>query len=216
MRDAARSPAWRPVVAGVLLATMLACALAACGSGSPSAGASQQTEVVRVRPVSSGGIAAAGYRTTSTAADASCEPGSEAIGQAYRCFAGNTVYDPCWAEKAATATVLCLADPWSDAVARLTVSSGLAPIPNEGGIGEPWGLQLVTGQRCLLVQGAHQVFRGRVVDYYCGPTLSLLRGLTKSSRPWTAHSVLTKSGQLTSGSDLKIAIAWFGTAGQYR
>ncbi len=205
----------RPVLAASLL--LAAAALAGCGSASPAGTASgQQTEVVHIRPVSSGGTAAAGYRTTSTAADASCEPGSEAIGQAYRCFAGNTVYDPCWAEQAATPTVLCLVDPWSRADARLTVSSGLAAIPNEGGIGEPWGLQLVTGQRCLLVQGAHQVFRGRVVDYYCGPTLSLLRGLTKTSRPWTARSVITRSGQLTSGSDLKIAIAWFGAAGQYR
>lgn len=203
------------VLAAILLVS--AAALTGCGSAGPSGtGSGQQTEVVRVSPVSSAGTPSAGYRTTSTAADASCEPGSEAIGQAYRCFAGNTVYDPCWAEKAATATVLCLADPWSAGVARLTVSSGLASIPNEGGIGEPWGVQLVTGQRCVLVQGAHQVFRGRVIDYSCGPSLSLLRGLTKTSHPWTADSIITKSGQLTSGSDLKIAIAWFGSPAQYR
>jgi hypothetical protein len=203
-----------PVV--LIAATALTTAAAACGSGAPGPGAGVQTRTVHVSPVTSSGVAVAGYRTLTTAANASCEPGSEAIGQAYRCFAGNAVYDPCWAEKAAVPTVLCVADPWSRTDARLTVSSQLSPIPAEGGIGEPWAVQLSGGQRCLMVQGAHGAFQGHVIDYYCGQGLSLLRGLTTGSQPWTARSVVITSGQQTRGPVQTIAIAWYGSPDRSR
>jgi hypothetical protein len=195
-------------------------AITACGSGSPAAASqrteSQRTETVYVSPVTASGVATAGYRTTNHAGGANCEPGSEAIGQAYRCFAGNLVYDPCWAEKAAAPTVLCMPAPWSRTDARLTVSSALTAIPSEGGIDEPWGVQLRDGQRCALVQGAHNVFGGRPLDYYCSPGLSLLRGLRKAGGIWVLDGVFTKSGRITSGPPEKIAIAWFGSPGQFR
>lgn len=200
-----------------LATAVLAIALTACGSSSPGHAAGVQTRVVQVRPVTSDGVPVPGYRTTSRAADATCEPGSEAIGQAYRCFAGNYVYDPCWAAQASTTTVLCVADPWQRTDARLEVSAPLPAIPNEGGIGEPWGVQLGTGQRCLLVQGAHPMFAGRVVDYICGGHLGLLRPVHKGTRPWSAQSVhLATSGQITSGATVSIVVAWFGSPNRFR
>ena len=198
--------------------------LAACGSGgSGGAGASPstaapRTQQVHVSPVTAAGARVAGFRVTSRAAHAQCSAGSEAIGQAYRCFAGNTVYDPCWAEKAASPTVLCVAEPWLHTAARLQVSSPLGPIPAEGGggPGEPWGLQLASGQRCVLAQGAHGTFDGKVVDYYCTPSLSLLRGLDRGSASWTARSVIDKSGRLSSGRTEQIAIVWYGNPGRFR
>jgi hypothetical protein len=201
----------------LLAAAATASLLAACGSGTPAAHASQPTRIVYVSPVSASGAAASGYRTASTATRASCTPGSEAIGQAYRCFAGNYVYDPCWAEKAATPTVLCVPDPWSRTDARLGVSGGLAAIPNEGAVGEPWGVELQDGKRCVLFQGAHSAFRGATIDYDCGPSLSLLHGLRKGSGGWVARSVVTdKSGHMSAGPNEKIAIAWFGSPVRYR
>lgn len=200
----------------LLACAMLATGLAACASGSSGEQASQRTKIVDVSPVTSGDTVAAGYRTTSTATGATCEPGSEAIGQAYRCFAGNTVYDPCWSLRARTPTVLCLPAPWSHGAARLSVSSPLAAIPNEGGIGEPWGVQLRDGKRCLLAQGAHAEFGGTVIDFYCGASLSLLRGLSKSGGSWTGRSVIDKSGHMSAGPDEVIAIAWFGSPVRHR
>ncbi len=131
-------------------------------------GGAAPTRRLHVSPVTSAGIAVRGYRVTSRASGASCEPGSEAIGQAYRCFAGNAVYDPCWPAKTASPTVLCVADPWLRTAAELKVSSALGAIPATGpSAGEPWGVQLASGQRCVLAQGAHNEFSGQVVDYYC-------------------------------------------------
>jgi hypothetical protein len=193
--------------------------LAACGSGGPgAAGQPPGTRQVHVSPVTAAGARVAGYRVTSRAAHAQCSQGSEAIGQAYRCFAGNAVYDPCWAEKAGSPTVLCVADPWLRTAAELQVSSPLGPIPAEGGggPGEPWGVQLAGGQRCVLAQGAHGSFDGTVVDYYCTPGLSLLRGLDRSAATWTARSVIDKSGKLSAGPTQKIAIAWYGSPARFR
>ena len=193
--------------------------LAACGSSGPGGQAvtPPRTQQVHVSPVTAAGAPVAGYRVMSRATGAQCSLGSEAIGQAYRCFAGNAVYDPCWAAKSASPTVICLADPWLHAVDELQVNSPLGPVPAEGGggAGEPWGVQLAGGQRCALAQGAHGTFDGKVVDYYCTPTLSLLRGLDRGSATWTAESVIVKSGKLSAGPTDKIAIAWYGRPAQF-
>jgi hypothetical protein len=203
---------------------LLAAASVLAGCGSSGSGASvgpstPKTAQVSISPVTSTGDPANGYRVTTHAAKASCSAGSEAIGQAYRCFAGNTVYDPCWAEKAAAPTVLCLAEPWLRTDAELRVTAPLTPIPSaEGGagIGEPWGVQLANGQRCVLEQGAHSLFDGKVIDYFCSDTLFLLRGLDMAPQIWTARSVLDKSGTLTSGPTEKIDVAWYGSPAHYQ
>jgi hypothetical protein len=186
--------------------------LAACASSPAQPAGPATTQQLRVAPVTAGGQPAEGYRVASTQDHANCEPGSEAIGQAYRCFAGNTVYDPCWAQKATTPTALCLPYPWSRTDVRLLVSAPLGAIPNEGGagLGEPWGVELADGQRCVLAQGAHGEFDGHVIDYYCNAGLSLLRGLDESGPVWHASSVTTTSGQQARGPAEAIRIAWFG------
>jgi hypothetical protein len=202
------------------LVAAAAAVVAGCGSSAAPAAVHvqgpQQTKKVYVSPVTSTGAPAPGYRVTANAAHASCEPGSEAVGQAYRCFAANFVYDPCWAEKAAAPTVLCAAEPWLHTAARLTVSSPLTAIPALGAVaGEPWGVQLATGRRCLLVQGAHGDFEGQVIDYACAGGLSLLRGLDRSQAAWTARSVLDRGGSLSRGPAEHIEIAWYGKPDRY-
>lgn len=198
----------------------LACLLAACGASAGHSGASTATRRIRLSPVTANGAPAGGFRVPSTAASATCEPGSEAIGQAYRCFAGNAIYDPCWAEKAATPTVLCLPYPWAHGDVRLLVREPLGAIPSQGagpGPAEPWGLELASGQRCLLAQGAHSIFAGRVIDYYCSPRLWLLRGLIQNRPEWQASSVVAaQSGKLSRGPVAEITIAWFGLPDTFR
>jgi hypothetical protein len=197
-----------PVLIMILLAPA---ALAACSSAAPSPAALTATKQVHVSPVGPDGSAAPGFRTTMTIADANCEAGSESIGQAYRCFAGNFVYDPCWAERATIPTVLCVPFPWSSTDIRLQVVAALSTIPAEPGTSEPWGVELADGQRCELLQGAHSLFDGRVIDYYCDSRLSLLRGLTTSSAVWHAASVTVTGGKQALGPPEQIKIAWFGT-----
>ncbi len=152
-----------------LIVIVLAVAvLAACASA--RAPALTATRQVHVSPVAADGKPVTGFRTTTTVSHAGCEPGSEAIGLAYRCFAGNELYDPCWAERAPTPSVLCLAQPWSVTDIRLEVDAPLSAIPPTAP-SEPWGLELANGQRCELAQGAHSLFDGRVIDYYCDARL---------------------------------------------
>jgi hypothetical protein len=233
--------------AGSALAALLAALVlaAGCGSGSPAGSVGPpgstltHTKIVEIAPVTSTGTVSAGYRTTAVASEASCISGSEAIGRAFRCFAGNEVYDPCWPVRTstvrtaavrtaavrtstvrattATAAAVCLVAPWSRNLARLTVSGQFGPVPAVGGVTEPWGVQLRDGTRCVLVQGAHAPFRGVPVDYYCGPDLGLLHGLTEGSGIWSAHGVrIGTSGHMSAGPDEKIAIAWFGRPARYR
>jgi hypothetical protein len=198
-----------PVLMLILL-TVAATGLAACSSG-PAPAALTATRQVHVSPVSADGSPVRGFRTTLTVADANCEAGSEAIGRAYRCFAGSSLYDPCWAARATAPTVLCLPFPWSVTDIRLEVGAPLSAIPAEPGTSEPWGVELATGQRCVLLQGAHSLFAGRVIDYYCNASLSLLRGLTKTAPVWRAASVTGTAGKQALGPSEQIKIAWFGS-----
>ena len=202
-----------PVLMLILLA-VVAAGLAACSSG-PAPAALTATRQVHVSPVSADGSPVRGFRTTQTVSGASCEAGSEAIGRAYRCIAGNSLFDPCWAARAAAPTVLCLPFPWSVTDVRLEVGAPLSAIPAEPGSNEPWGVELATGQRCVLLQGAHSLFAGRVIDYYCNAGLSLLRGLSRAAPVWRAASVTGAAGKQALGPSEQIKIAWFGRPDSY-
>ena len=152
--------AWRALP---LLVVIVVAVVAGCGSSAPAGvsnngAAVAHTRQVYVAPVTSAGRPVAAYSVTSRASDAYCEAGSEAIGEGYRCSAGNYLYDPCCPVKAAKPTVLCLAQPWLHTVAELRLGSALPTIPREHGASiEPWGVQLANGNRCELAQGAHTV-----------------------------------------------------------
>ena len=84
---------------------------------------------------------------------ASCVPSPiSSDPDAYRCFAGNAVYDPCWLN-AARDRVACVPDPWSSAIMILsspftfdtsaTHSPGRAPDP----LGHPWAMQISDPER---------------------------------------------------------------------
>jgi hypothetical protein len=174
-------------------------------------GSTAATKKLYVSAVDSQGNIAPGLQVTRTANGASCEPGSEAIGSAYRCFAGNGVYDPCWADSLSpTPAVLCLEAPWSHNVSKLMLASNLPQLIGGTGNGPPWGLQLTDGRNCILEQGAHDSFDGRAVDYSCGGAEVVLRGLETASAQWRAQTALYSGGQYSMGPIEGIAIAWFG------
>jgi hypothetical protein len=87
---------------------------------------------------------------------------------AYRCFAGNTILDPCFAppDAAEQGTVACIADPWSSAVVlRLT-----APLPKDAGARSaerPWAIVLQTGIRCVASTGTVPAVDKVNLPYHC-------------------------------------------------
>ncbi len=176
-----------------------------------AAATAKPTQKVDISAVSSNGQLAAGLHISQRAvANGGCEGDSEAIGTAYRCFAGNHIYDPCW-EGLSNSQVWCLPDPWSLDVTQLEVPGtlvALTGLPDS----RPWGLQLADGADCLVEQGAHDEFQGRPIDYSCGPHEVILRGLDTSETQWRAQTALLNDGRYTIGPLEGVTIAWIGKA----
>jgi hypothetical protein len=110
--------------------------------------------VVRVADVTKGRC-----WTTSIAAPAS---------GAYRCIAGNAIFDPCFAppDPAKPLELACVADPWSNA--EVLQVSGALPTggPADGGP-RPWAFELDNGVRCVAATGTVPAVDGVDLGYDC-------------------------------------------------
>jgi pimeloyl-ACP methyl ester carboxylesterase len=176
----------------------------------------QPTAVVDVAPVSPTGQPERGDTITDRGT-AQCAAGSDSVGQAYRCFSRNGIYDPCWLDNAdpLQATVLCQDRPWSAHTLRFRIpAGGLEAFPGPAqpiDPNYPWGVQLSDGERCIAVQGTHDSFGGKVVDYACGTTYGhvLLRPLDRSSPSWTYQSAYFRGTRYTPGPVEHVSIAWY-------
>jgi hypothetical protein len=176
------------VLARLVLAVVSALILVGAASGS----AGPQTVIIaRVTPFTNDGHIRTGLRIAREA-HGTCESGSDSLpNNVYRCFFGNVIVDPCWRDwRSSAPAVVCLEQPWADTVIRLRLA---APPPRSSGHSdlraEPWGITLGSGERCLAFQGAHDTLTGReaapVIDYYCGKSLALVRGVNRSRATWT-------------------------------
>ena len=90
----------------------------------------------------------------------------------------------------------------------------LASLRGSAGNVPPWGLQLTDGQKCLLVQGTHDSFDGRAVDYYCNSGEVVLHGLNTTGAQWRAQTAFDTGGQYSMGHAKGITVAWFGVPGR--
>lgn len=199
------------------IAIIAAVALAAAANGIASS--PDATKVIYVAPVDAQGRQLPSI-TVLVATKGSCEAGSDSVpGPVYRCFNDdNNVLDPCWAARGlflekGHRSVLCMSYPWVPYVVRLDTPGlpvSTQPVPKS--LSFPWGVQLVNGENCLAAQGAHDTYKGRVVDYYCGRTfrLVLLRGIHQSSEPWTFDSAIWNGKTYSPGQPEPVRIAWYG------
>jgi hypothetical protein len=185
------------------------------------------TYVIAVEPVDANHQPVAGLKIEERGTGI-CFTASDFAGNVYRCSGGRFIYDPCWkddADPSATA-VLCQGAPWDDHLYHLTLRqprlpSFLSPPVVIGG-DNAWGLELTTGERCLIVQGAHsyvgnppgEVPDSHVVDYYCQSKTGkpearvLLRGIDRSNPRWRITTYGTKRGNKL-GPKVGIAKAWY-------
>jgi hypothetical protein len=203
--------------------TTLLCVLGTTGalltgaaSARPQPGGKQAaaaTHVVRVRPVDAHGHLRSSYHVAHRLkAGAHCVLGSEATGNAYRCFTGNKILDPCWVQAgAAHHHVICLTAPWSHAAIQLHVRSydNSAMVTASR---EPWGIRLANGSRCAFVQGASQVVHGRRLSYFCqNSTTVLLGNPSRATAVWRIHTGRSNThGHVKPTGRKAIAAAYFG------
>lgn len=89
----------------------------------------------------------------------------------FRCLAGNTIQDPCFAPPApaASTTLACLSSPWSSAT-LLTVTGTLPTASSLHLPARPWALQLAGGARCVASTGTVPSVAGVALNYACGPS----------------------------------------------
>ena len=152
-----------------------------------------RTHRVHVRPVDATGRLRPGYHVTDRHGRANCLLGGIAVGTAYRCFAGNVIYDPCWLQADRT-HVVCLVTPWRHGVVRLHVTRGVdgshGPAPVRS-----WALRLADGTRCVRVQGATGVVDGRAISYICTDDTTVLLGEADTSGDgWRIRTAVDPSG----------------------
>jgi hypothetical protein len=105
-------------------------------------------------PFTSDGAVDPSLQITSTQSATTCVASGVAGNSSYRCFAGDTVEDPCFARQGATTgPLVCTNDPASPEVVELTTSS--LPAPLQGAPDKrPWAIELSDGQVCIQVNAA--------------------------------------------------------------
>lgn len=218
-----RRRARRALIAGLLSAGLVVGISTSSSAGSASPQATTVVFVAPVdrhaRPLSSDSIVVAVRGT--------CEPGSDSVGgPVYRCFTDdNSVLDPCWAAHVpydpSPHALLCMPAPWSTDVVLLdskALQPSTYPVPSQ--LAYPWAVQLTNGLQCIAVQGAHDRYNSRVVDYSCGrpERLVLLRGIDQNHPLWTFDSArrIRLGTNFAAGPTMSVRTAWFAGWTQVR
>ncbi len=142
----------------------------------------------------------------------SCNSGSAAADRndAWRCFGGNFVYDPCFSSSKANGYVLCVPAPWKSSAVKLKYSgklkSGNKRKPSTSGL--PWAIRTTLGWKCEMDTGGSESINGKRANYFCAKTKDWLWGSPdRKSEPWTIFAAPLDATQLTT--KVKIQTAWF-------
>ncbi len=127
---------------------------------------------------------------------------STSRGDAYRCMAGNSIYDPCFAPAKHPHAVACSNDPFAKRIVlfKLTKPLPSAPTPMTQWLqphNQPWGLLLTNGEKCAFETGATDAVHDERLNYQCKDPRWII-GLPDHSTPlWTAQSVNWPNKRIT-------------------
>src|SRR5271167_394008 len=91
---------------------------------------------------------------------------------AWRCFVGNYILDPCFSSSHDRGIVLCPDAPWLKTGVKIRLTK---PLPHAHGNrsapslhAQPWAIELYGLRRCLFASGASTVVEGQRLNYFCG------------------------------------------------
>lgn len=166
---------------------ILAVVLAATLAVPAGAAASTRTTVTIFRAFTSTGAPRIHTRWKS----GYCYTGSLSAGRddAWRCFVGNYIYDPCFSSAVARGVVVCPNLQVNGGIEiRLTrrLPQGMANPAPPSLHEQPWNIELTSGRHCAFSSGASNVAQGRRLNYFCG--MNNPNGLwgypDRRSEPW--------------------------------
>jgi hypothetical protein len=152
--------------------------------GCSGAGDSRSTEVIVFAPAEAANIT-----------DGSCFAPSIAVARpgAWRCEAGNLLYDPCFGRTDAT-EVVCVTDPSKpDEAVKIRLADPLPQIPQGPHSPRPWFVETSDGLTCGFLTGATGEVNGQRVNYRCSDGYYLIGDPTRETT-WTATKIALSGG----------------------
>jgi hypothetical protein len=119
---------------------------------------------------------------------------STSRGDAYRCMAGDSIYDPCFAPAGHPHAVAYSADPFAKRVVLFTLKKPLPSAPNPTTQwlqphNQPWGLVLTNAEKCVFETGATDAVHDERLNYQCKDPRWIVGTVDHSTPLWTAQSV---------------------------
>jgi hypothetical protein len=175
------------------------------------AAARAATVVVAYSPFAPTGALAAGLHAAPRFGG-TCSTGSFVVSNpaVFRCFAGDTIYDPCYLDAAASnaqrAVVDCVDSPWATNVVRLRLAAAPDPAFGAPAGGPPWALRLASGRRCVFAAGATSVVDGRRLNYVCDSGRVLFGSPDVTTPTWRIRQARTAGG--AGMRKVAVAAAW--------
>ena len=157
-----RCRALLPRLTDIVIVLLAGALLTACGSSAK--GSAPTTRPATSSSTSAQGAIAPTLRVTATVSG-HCVAAGVAGNSSYRCFAGNGIYDPCFARVGATSgPLLCTSNPAGPQVVQFDV--GILPGPLSGAPeNRPWAMRISNGQICVLINAAW----GGLGPFQCQP-----------------------------------------------
>lgn len=175
----------------------------------PSADAAR-TRVVRINPFNADGDLGRSYRITLRRQGECPQPSFRAVG-AYRCFARNGVFEPCFPDPAAPDDeVVCLRSPYDKGALRIFLTESPDTRPSRGRLA-PWAMTLTSGRRCVFIGGATDVIGGKRLNYFCTNRAALLGTPRKNSRRrWRIGAARPTRQGYVRGKTVRVRVAYYG------
>jgi hypothetical protein len=115
---------------------------------------------------------------------------------AYRCFVGNEIHDPCFANAANAVFVLCPLYMPTSPVLRIDLTKRLPATTANGDPTRysPWALQLINARWCEILSGATGLIAGMRINYGCVGGGTLLGNPRRGAATWTIFYTAGSTG----------------------
>ncbi len=175
------------------------------------AGATPQKTVVNRYVAFQGSALAGGLQAGATSRGYCWEGSMSDYGRAdaWRCFRGNEILDPCFSHSASGRPYLvCAVTPWARRVVLLKLTKPL-PLKSANKAQtetDPWALATANGRRCTLITGATSLVQGRRISYGCTDGSILLGSPRHRVGGWTIF--WARNARTASPAQVGVTEAW--------